>query len=205
MSLHPRLLSIPVITLAGLMTLALPVAAQDDETPAPEAPSEQPAEPGEGQPNEWPPPGTGGEGEDAEPDEESGATRGYDPEGRRDPFRPLVGVNAQPETDRPCDPYALECIAPSELKLTAIVKTPTGNIATFEGGPQRLGYFARVGTLMKGARVHDIDYENLRVVIREDLDDPRLIKPYRDVPLTLYREDERAAGGVSVVGAAGRR
>lgn len=114
----------------------------------------------------------------------------YDPEGRRDPFRPLTGQAAGTELRAQYEGM-LKGRLLQEVRLTSIVRTPRGNIATFEGGPDKQGYFARVGDEFWDGVVQEINFDNMTVVVRQKLDDPRLIKNYRDVIVQLYSEEER--------------
>ena len=124
---------------------------------------------------------------------------GYDPEGRRDPFRPLTGEAADTEKRAQYEGM-LQGRLLAEVKLTSIVRTPSGNIATFEGGPKKEGYFARVGDKFWDGQVIDINYDSHTVVVRQQLNDPRLIKPYRDQVIALYGdadEEKRSESGAS--------
>jgi hypothetical protein len=119
---------------------------------------------------------------------------GYDPEGRRDPFRALTGEAADSDLRKQYE-GRLQGRLLSEVKLTSIVKTTRGNIATFEGGPKKEGYFARVGDKLWDGQVIEINYDSHTVVVRQQLNDPRLIKPFRDQVIALYGEDESAKPG----------
>jgi hypothetical protein len=129
------------------------------------------------------------------PDEENADDEtprgGYDPEGRRDPFRPLTGEATDTDQRKEFE-GTLRGRLLAEVKLTAIVKTPRGNIATFEGGPKKEGYFARVGDKFWDGVVTDISYETKTVVVRQQLNDPRLmaIKPYRDQVISLFGDTD---------------
>ena len=127
-------------------------------------------------------------------DEEELTHGGYDPQGRRDPFRPLTGEAADTELRKAFE-GKLQGLLLSEVKLTSIVKTSKGNIATFEGGPKKVGYFAHVGDKFWDGQVIEINYDTHTVVIRQQLNDPRLIKPFRDQVIPLYGEDEKVGGG----------
>ena len=74
----------------------------------------------------------------------------------------------------------------AEVKLTAILKHPSGNVATFEGGPKREGFFCRAGDRLRDGHVLTIDFENNQVVLRQELSDPRLLRPYRDFVLKVF-------------------
>ena len=115
----------------------------------------------------------------------------YDPQGRRDPFRPLTGEAADTDKRKQYE-GTLRGLLLAEVKLTSIVHTPRGNIATFEGGPKKEGYVARVGDQFWNGTVVDINFETKSVVIREQLNDPRLLKPYRDQVIELTSEEDKA-------------
>ena len=125
----------------------------------------------------------------------------YDPRGRRDPFRPLTG-GADKDSERAQYAGTLRGLLWTEVKLTAILKSPNGNLATFEGGVKKTGYFAREGDRFWNATVFDIDYDNGTVTIREQLDDPRLLKPYRDHPVSLFPAGQ-APRGLNLLGGPG--
>lgn len=159
--------------------------AFDDAAPAPAA------DPLSGAPT------TGGLLAPALDDDEDGGddarSMSYDPQGRRDPFRPLTGEAADSE-DRKKYEGTLRGRLLSEVKLTSILKHRDGNIATLEGGPKKEGYFARVGSELWDGEVVRIDAENLVIVVRMKVDDPRSIKQWRDLVIPLWSEEEKKAG-----------
>lgn len=130
--------------------------------------------------------------EDAE-DIETG-TLTYDPEGRRDPFRPLTG-EAPAEEERSQYAGTLRGLLWDQAKLTAILRTPSGPVAMFEGGAEKKGYTARVGDRFWNGVIYEIDYTTATVTVREELDDPRLLKPYRDHPLPLHPNEPQVTRG----------
>lgn len=172
---RPVLLSLAAV---AVLALAVPSRAQEggqepaDESPAGETPGGVVPTPAPALDDE----------ELARADREDQLT--YDPRGRRDPFRALTGLVDVTEERKKYE-GTLRGLLWTEVKLTAIFKTPKGNIATFEGGVKKTGYFAHQGDRFWNAIVHSIDYDNSTVTIREELDDPRLLKPYRDHPITL--------------------
>lgn len=188
-----HLSSVAPAVLAALLG-AVPFAVAQDDGSSVE--SEPPSEDGSGTTAPvrvgpdvpYTPPPTG------EDDEEGGTSppSRYDPEGRRDPFRPLVGPGQlQTLAEEKCE-GELRCITLQEVKLTSIVKTPKGNLCLLEGGPRKEGFYAKEGDRLKNGYVFRIDPDRLVVTIREELDDKRLLKPYRDWNWSLYREDEGA-------------
>jgi len=77
----------------------------------------------------------------------------------------------------------------TEIGLTGIVKDPKGgNIALFMGSDNK-GYFLRAGDEVYDGSVLAVDPAAGAVTFRQQVDDPRLIKPYRDVVKRLTPED----------------
>jgi len=144
-----------------------PAPASLDGVPAPEATSNEP--------------------------EEGGGGISYDPQGRRDPFRPLTGEAADTEARKKYE-QTLKGRLLSEVRLTSILKHPDGNIATFEGGPKKQGYFAKVGDELWDGTVIEINADSLTVVVRQRLEDPNQIKQWRDIPIPLYTEPVEGQG-----------
>ena len=104
----------------------------------------------------------------------------YDPAGRRDPFRSLVdALNSQVKGPRP------RCIP----DLVGIVQKGKGYIAFFNGSDNK-GYFLRVGDAVYDGKIIRIDRRTGSVVFRQDVNDPRSIKPYRDVTKRLTTAEE---------------
>ena len=78
-----------------------------------------------------------------------------------------------------------------EIDLTGIVENPGGNLAYFTGSDNR-GYFLRVGERVYKATMIGIDPKTGSVTFREQVDDPRQIKPYRDVVRKIVPLDEES-------------
>jgi hypothetical protein len=118
-----------------------------------------------------------------------GAHFTYDPEGRRDPFQSLFeNVKKVPRDQRP---RGVGGMMISEIDLDGIVQDPgRGNIAFFKGSDNK-GYFLRVGDAVYDGTLIAIDAARGTVVFRQQVDDPRMIKPFRDVVIRL----EAASGG----------
>ena len=101
----------------------------------------------------------------------------YDPGDRRDPFLSLDVVR-QGDTPRP---PGIEGMSVEEIDLTGIVEdSGGGNVAYFTGSDNR-GYFLRIGQRVYKATMVAIDPISGSVTFRQQVDDPRQIKPYRDV------------------------
>ena len=101
----------------------------------------------------------------------------YDPGNRRDPFLSL-DVIREGESPRP---PGIEGMSVEEIDLTGIVEdSGGGNVAYFTGSDNK-GYFLRIGERVYKATMIAIDPISGSVTFRQQVDDPRQIKPYRDV------------------------
>ena len=112
----------------------------------------------------------------------------YDPAGRRDPFRSLVdSLIAGGPGKRP---RGIRGMLIAEVDLVGIVQKGRTAFAFFNGSDNK-GYFLRVGDTLYDGKIIRIDRKTGTVVFRQDVNDPRSIKPYRDVTkkLTISRED----------------
>ena len=118
----------------------------------------------------------------------SGKQFSYDPGGRRDPFRSLFEESAlRRKGPRPRGVAGMLVV---ELDLTGIVRdTSGGNIAVVMGTDNK-GYFLHVGDEVYDGGVIAIDPAAGSVTFRQQVDDPRLIKPYRDVVKRLVPQGE---------------
>jgi Tfp pilus assembly protein PilP len=111
----------------------------------------------------------------------------YDPQGRRDPFASLFEeVRLQKEGPRP---KGVAGMLVSEIDLVGIVEHATGAVA-FVNGSDNKGYFLRVGDSVYDGTLIAIDSPRGRVTFRQQVDDPRQIKPFRDVVKKLVPLDE---------------
>lgn len=100
----------------------------------------------------------------------------YDPQGRRDPFRSLIGP--APELDRGQRPPGVPGFLIDELKLQGVVRTPQGLVAML-GGPDNQGHLVRVGQKVLDGEVIRITPGS--VVFRQEVNDPTRIERYREV------------------------
>jgi type IV pilus assembly protein PilP len=101
----------------------------------------------------------------------------YDPEGRFDPFEPLfksqpevqVAVEGAERRERRAPQTPLERVALSQLKVTAIIRAPSGNRALVEDNTGK-GYVVTKGTYigLNSGRVIDIDAG--RIVVEEEIE-----------------------------------
>ncbi len=111
----------------------------------------------------------------------------YDPAGRRDPFRSLVdNLNSAQKGPRP---RGIAGMLISEINLVGIVQKGRGAFAFFNGTDNK-GYFLRVGDTLYDGKITRIDRKTGTVVFRQDINDPRSIKPYRDVTKRLTTAEE---------------
>ncbi|HEV8336975.1 MAG TPA: hypothetical protein VGR67_11195 [Candidatus Polarisedimenticolia bacterium] len=110
----------------------------------------------------------------------------YDPAGRRDPFRSLV---EQTKADRGPRPKGIAGMLISEVDLVGIVQKGKDNRAFFNGSDNK-GYFLRVGDQLYDGRIIQINRTTGQVVFRQEINDPRSIKPYRDITKRLYSAEE---------------
>ena len=110
----------------------------------------------------------------------------YDPAGRRDPFRSLV---EQTKSDKGPRPKGIAGMLISEVDLVGIVQKGKDNLAFFNGSDNK-GYFLRVGDQLYDGRIIQINRTTGQVVFRQEINDPRSIKPYRDITKRLYSAEE---------------
>ncbi len=111
----------------------------------------------------------------------------YDPAGRRDPFRSLVdALNAPSKGPRP---RGIAGMLISEVDLVGIVQKGRGAIAFFNGSDNK-GYFLKLGDTLYDGKIVRIDRKTGTVLFRQDVNDPRSIKPYRDVTKRLTPAEE---------------
>jgi len=106
----------------------------------------------------------------------------YDPAGRRDPFEPLVKSERKVKGKRP---KGIAGMLIAEIDLKGVVTDCQGNPAALFRGSDNRGYTVRVGDVVYDGRVIAIDPERGEVIFRQQVDDPRRIKPYRDVTKRL--------------------
>jgi len=115
----------------------------------------------------------------------------YDPGGRRDPFRSLLEeVALRRKGPRP---RGVAGMLVSELDLSGIVRDMTGGNIAVVMGTDNKGYFLRVGDEVYDGSVIVVDPAAGTVTFRQQVDDPRLIKPYRDVVKRLVPQGEEKA------------
>ena len=111
----------------------------------------------------------------------------YDPGGRRDPFRSLYETVTLVKGPRP---KGVNGMLVTEIDLVGTIRDDSSGDVAFFMGPDNKGYFLRVGDQVYDGTLIAIDSGNGAVTFRQQVDDPRLIKPYRDVQKRLVSQDE---------------
>jgi type IV pilus assembly protein PilP len=106
----------------------------------------------------------------------SADTYRYDPQGRRDPFRSLIGPT--PKIDTGNRPEGLPGFLIDELKLQGIFKTRQGYTAMMNA-PDNKGYSVRIGNKVLDGEVIRITATS--IVFRQEVNDPTRIERYREV------------------------
>ena len=121
----------------------------------------------------------------------SGQRFSYDPGGRRDPFRSLFeDLTIKKKGPRP---RGVAGMLVSEVTLVGLVRDPSGGDMTLFMGSDNKGYFLRVGDEVYDGTLIAVDPKAGAVTFRQQVDDPRLIKPYRDVVKKLVPLEEDKA------------
>lgn len=100
----------------------------------------------------------------------------YDPQGRRDPFRSLIGPTPKLEPGQ--RPAGVPGFLIDEIKLQGIFRTRAGLTAMING-PDNKGYSVRVGDKVLDGEIIRITPSS--VVFRQEVNDPTRIERYREV------------------------
>jgi hypothetical protein len=112
----------------------------------------------------------------------------YDPAGRRDPFLSLYEqVRLKDKGKRP---KGIAGMLVTEIDLVGIVQDASGGDVAFFTGSDNKGYFMKVGDRTFDGTLIGVDPRTGAVTFRQEVDDPRLIKPYRDVVKKLSPLEE---------------
>ena len=119
----------------------------------------------------------------------SGQRFSYDPAGRRDPFRSLY--ETVPISRKGPRPKGVGGMLVTEVGLVGIVRDPSGGNMAFFNGSDGKGYFLRVGDEVYDGTLIALDPVTGSATFRQQVDDPRLIKPYRDVVKRLVPQEEK--------------
>ncbi|HEY0141551.1 MAG TPA: pilus assembly protein PilP [Thermoanaerobaculia bacterium] len=110
----------------------------------------------------------------------------YDPQGRRDPFRSLIGP--APKLEAGQRPAGVPGFLIDEMKLQGIFRTRQG-LAAMINGPDNKGYLIRVGDKVLDGEV--IRITTTSVVFRQEVNDPTRIERYREVVKDLTPPNEK--------------
>ena len=110
----------------------------------------------------------------------------YDPQGRRDPFRSLIGP--APKLEAGQRPPGVPGFLIDELKLQGVFRTRQG-LAAMVNGPDNKGYLIRAGDKVLDGEV--IRLTPTSVVFRQEVNDPTRIERYREVVKDLTPANEK--------------
>lgn len=99
----------------------------------------------------------------------------YDSQGRRDPFRSLIGPARTIQGERPEGPAGFLV---DEIDLAGVVRTKQSLVAMI-AGPDNKGYLLRVGDRVFDGEVVRITQDS--IVFRQEVNDPTRIERFREV------------------------
>jgi type IV pilus assembly protein PilP len=120
-------------------------------------------------------------------EEPAGAdTYRYDPQGRRDPFRSLVGP--APKIQEGQRPPGMAGFLIDEIKLQGVIRTKQGLVAMLSA-PDNKSYLVRVGDKVLDGEIIRITPSS--VVFRQEVNDPTRIERFREVVKDLTPTAER--------------
>lgn len=102
----------------------------------------------------------------------------YDPGTRRDPFRSLLAVAPKPELRGP-RPEGAAGLLIDEIDITGIFKTSKGFVAQVQAQNEKKSFLLRPGDQVYDGDVLRIDTNE--IVFRQIVNDPTVIKPFREV------------------------
>ena len=100
----------------------------------------------------------------------------YDPQGRRDPFRSLIGPT--PMAEKGQRPPGVPGFMIDEIRLQGIFKTRAGLTAMING-PDNKGYTVKTGDKVFDGEI--IRITPTSVVFRQEVNDPTRIERFREV------------------------
>jgi Tfp pilus assembly protein PilP len=110
----------------------------------------------------------------------------YDPQGRRDPFRSLIGPS--PKISRENAPPGPPGFMIDEIDLQGVFQTRSGLVAMVRG-PDNNGYSLRVGDKVYDGEVIRITPSS--IVFRQEVNDPTRIERFREVVKELTSQGDR--------------
>ncbi len=109
----------------------------------------------------------------------AGRGYGYDPAGRRDPFRSLLNPQSQADLTRGPRPEGIEGLLIGDINLTGVFVLPEGPVAQIQTSDRDRSYLLRIGDKLYDGDVVSVSLEEL--VFRQILDDPTALTPFREV------------------------
>ncbi len=121
----------------------------------------------------------------------TGKRFGYEPSSRRDPFESLFAPKIDAGGGK--RPPGFRGLTIGELDLDGIIRDDVGGDRAFFTGPDARGYFVRVGAAAYDGTIVAINAKKGTVTFRQKIDDPRQIKPYRDLVRRLVPLDEESS------------
>ena len=110
----------------------------------------------------------------------------YEPGSRRDPFLSLYEIVRSKDGPRPKGVGGMYI---DEVDLNGIIEDSSGGDLAYVTGSDNKGYFMRVGQSVYDGYLFAIDANKGTITFRQKIDDPRQIKPYRDVVRRLVPEE----------------
>jgi len=160
-----------VLLLCAAIALPASLAAQDagNATPSQPEAAEAPAQP---------PTTSVDEILASEEEVLAGTVYSYDPGNRRDPFRSLLAAKNRVEPRGPL-PEGIPGLLIDELDLTGIFHTANGFVAQVLASNKEKSYLIRVGDELYDGDVVSITQKE--VVFKQIVNDPTVIKPFREV------------------------
>ena len=158
----------------ALLTL-LAASAVSAQAKKPAAPAKPPAKPPAAA-AEAPAGGASASPAPAAPEETTveGRQYVYDPAGRRDPFKSLLVR----ERSRESRPPGIAGLSVDEMELQGIWKTRSGWLAQVRGSDNK-SYLLHKGDVLFDGEVIDVKANEL--TLRQNVNDPQSVKPFRDV------------------------
>jgi hypothetical protein len=102
----------------------------------------------------------------------------YDPGTRRDPFRSLLAAAPKPALRGP-RPEGVAGLLIDEIDITGIFRTSKGFVAQVQAQNEKKSFLLRPGDQVYDGDVLRIDTNE--VVFRQIVNDPTVIKPFREV------------------------
>ena len=108
----------------------------------------------------------------------AGTVYSYDPGNRRDPFRSLLAAKNRVERKGPL-PEGIPGLLIDELDLTGIYHTANGFVAQVLASNKEKSYLIRAGDELYDGDVVSITQKE--VVFKQIVNDPTVIKPFREV------------------------